>query len=207
MRADILNDGMLRITPNSATEESMLNIWFADEAKNTQQIKDVVMVDSYEGISSCLTATQVTADKVEDMTAEMKKGLRKKVKEELTALEVEYNGRASTSTLQTILEKVKAMRNLGPQREPTKVEPPVGEEPIPEPSTPPVEEPAPEDVAVAPTPITLDTVREALKKFAATKGRTKAKKLLVDFDATKVSEIKEENYPAFLVAADVDNVS
>ena len=218
MRADILNDGegTLRLTPHSATEETMLKIWFADESKNTKQIKDIVMVDSYEDMGpACIKSIEETAGKVENMSAMSKKELRKVLKVELDELEVEYNGRASTSVLQTILEKVKLQRASGKvEKEVTDVESPAPEPPTEKPQTATEVAEAQKAISkrlakkeskttVATVDITLDTVREALKKFAATKGTTAAKKLLANYEATKISELKEVIYPEFLVDADV----
>ncbi len=212
MRADILDDGMLRLTPITATEETMLNIWFVG-THATKQVKEVVMVDSFESVGpACIKSIEETAGKVENLTAGAKKELRKVVKEELDQLKVQYNGRASTGVLQAILEKIKLQRASNKvEKEPTKTEPP--EPPAQEPEKkkrgrPPKEKaPKPDlegELVTGPEP-TIDTVRETLKKFAATKGRTEAIKLLADHDATMISELKEEKYAEFLIAADVDN--
>lgn len=203
MRADILKDGTLRLTPITATEESMAVIWFADKSKNTKQIKDIVVLDSYEDMGpACIKSIEETAGQVENLTAGAKKELRKKLKEELDLLNVEYNGRASTEVLQTILEKVKEQRSKEPEtpKKPSATVPPESSAKAGKKSKTasdkkePVKDSAP----------TKDTIREALKKYAATNGRTAAIKLLADYDALEVSDLKEESYAAFINAAQVD---
>lgn len=55
------------------------------------------------------------------------------------------------------------------------------------------------DAAAAPQ-ITTDEVREALSTLAATRGTDKAKAILAQYKAGRVSEIKPEQYEAFLAS-------
>lgn len=209
MRADILRDGILRLTPESVTEESMLDIWYEDPKYSKKQVSDVLMIDTYESIGpSCIKNIATVAGDVKEITGEAKKALRKQIKEELDLLNVEYEKRASTSVLSAILEKVKEHRGKT-EKEPTKVEPPA-----PEPEKvkkgrgrpkkdKPKKETAPK-TEVATVDITIDSVRKALKKYAATEGRTAAIKLLADHDAVDISSLKEESYVAFINAAQVE---
>lgn len=195
MKADIEANGTLRIIPVTKTEETMLNIWFKDKGKT--KINELVAVEAYEDFGpNCITKVVETAGSVDNLTADMKKAARKNIKAELDEMGVDYNQRAATTTLQKLLDRLKAeSAEPSTEKQPGEETPPAEDPPAPE---APEEPEAPESVEGG----TIDDVREALKKLAATKGTEKAKELLLGFKATKVSELKEEDYDAFLAKAE-----
>lgn len=208
MRAEITKVGMLEITPGSMTEETMLEIWFVrDKTNGNKKVKEALVILPFEEIGpACIRSIAETADDVSSLSSEMKKALRKNIKAELDAMVAdkgnpltEYNGRAATTKLQDILEKAKLAVNVDPSEKK-----PTGETP-PEKTSLDTEaakaqkiadKGAAEPVGTEPTPITLDLMKEAIKKFYAVKGATESKELLLKYKAAKISDVKEKDYVA-----------
>lgn len=199
MRADIEiteSESVLRLTPVTRTEESLLRIWLADNSQNVRQIKDIVLAEAYDDdeLISAAVIKKAPEGIEQTTTKEQDKKERADIHAQLAVLDVTYNKKARLPALRKVLAEAKIAAGGG--KPPGKVEPPTAPAAPPAPPAPP--EPPTEAVT---TPATVDAVREALKKFAAVKGREKAKKLLADHDAVNVSTLKVESYAAFLIAA------